>query len=436
MSQRAWTRRDFLSGATKAIGLTSLGIIGSDVIAACTTGTSGTSGGPVEIVWQSHVTPNYTVEFWQGLIDKFQQLHPDIKIKRVAAPNTDPDTFVRTLLAGGAMPDVVMSIAVSNFIDALRPLAIDSTIQKIKHYKDLEIKGKLYTVGSGLQPLSLVFYNRDLFDKAGITSEPATLSDFENAMQRLKSAGIAPMIVAGEWVPGHVFGNAVGGPNVFSQSPTFWSDFNSKKASMADREWLAAAKSYASWAHNGYFNKGGLGDGYAQGEQNFLAGRGAIYPMGIWFTGSLATTPPPFKVGVFPMPTSSGEKVMCVDYGRPPIAVSATSKNPQAAIAFAEFLALDPYAHSRIIQKDGLLSDLEPPSTYTMIPAQQTIFDSLKTYKTISSADGTGDSIPIPGFLDQLNNAAQKIMLGGDPLQEMQKLDAFRDQYIQTHPQA
>ncbi len=52
--------------------------------------------------------------------------------------------------------------------------------------------------------------------------------------------------------------------------------------------------------------KGALSVGYADLEQQFLAGKAAIYPMGSWFTAAEASADKDFEVGVFYAPSSDG----------------------------------------------------------------------------------------------------------------------------------
>lgn len=54
-----------------------------------------------------------------------------------------------------------------------------------------------------------IFYNKELFEKAGITELPETMDDLYEAIDKLKAAGITPIGVGGKntWVMGHIFNN-------------------------------------------------------------------------------------------------------------------------------------------------------------------------------------------------------------------------------------
>lgn len=56
-----------------------------------------------------------------------------------------------------------------------------------------------------------VFYNKKLFEKAGITDTPQTMDELYAAIDKLKAAGITPIGVGGKdtWVMGHIFNNVL-----------------------------------------------------------------------------------------------------------------------------------------------------------------------------------------------------------------------------------
>lgn len=54
-----------------------------------------------------------------------------------------------------------------------------------------------------------IFYNKALFEKAGITETPKTMDQFYDVINKLNDAGITPIGVGGKntWVMGHIFNN-------------------------------------------------------------------------------------------------------------------------------------------------------------------------------------------------------------------------------------
>ena len=69
-----------------------------------------------------------------------------------------------------------------------------------------EVGGQLLNLGIAKEARNTIFYNKDMFAKAGITTLPKTYTEFEAACEKLKAAGFTPMITDGgsgaSWVAG------------------------------------------------------------------------------------------------------------------------------------------------------------------------------------------------------------------------------------------
>ncbi len=117
--------------------------------------------------------------YYQPLIDAFEENHPDVKIEMVDLGSTDYQTVLATELTGsGTDFDVVMVKDVPGYMTlvnkgVLEPL--DSYIQSsgvdLTQYKGLTdqitVDGKLYELPFR-NDFWVLFYNKDVFDKAGI----------------------------------------------------------------------------------------------------------------------------------------------------------------------------------------------------------------------------------------------------------------------------
>ncbi len=110
------------------------------------------------------------------LIKKFEKEHPDIKVKTQNAPYQQFFQKLDTQIAGGNAPDVWLSDGVFVQKYAERGAAKDLTdwinkdLNKDDYYgldfnKDSD--GKYWAVPQGIQ-IGALFYNKDMFDKAGV----------------------------------------------------------------------------------------------------------------------------------------------------------------------------------------------------------------------------------------------------------------------------
>ncbi|WP_309119893.1 extracellular solute-binding protein [Paenibacillus sp.] len=387
---------------------------------------------PVEITFLSLITPNLTEEFWDKWIGYFEEQHPDIKVKRIQAPSLEGlnDNYAKTLLASGDFPDVLSNISYQDFAraDALMEIPIDDDVKKIKDIESLAIDGKLYTLQAYLQPHTQIFYNKDLFAKAGIEQLPKSWDEFEAVAEKLHAAGITPILTGGDWMTTLTF-SILTGPEIFGKNPNWYADRNAGKVSYLDDNWMAVAGRYQSLAQKGYFNKGALSIGYTQVEQEFLKGNGAMYPMGSWFTAAYAAAKPDFEVGVFAPPTLDGSGPYMSGSRGTSFAISKITKHPEAALTFAKFLAIDPEFHKAFGASDGMFSGLVEPINYEFTPLQQGIFELLQEADTMSGyeAQRAGD-FPVNGLPNQLTKVGQNLLINGADLKaEMASLDEYWD---------
>ncbi|AXK35153.1 ABC transporter substrate-binding protein [Streptomyces armeniacus] len=167
---------------------------------ACT----GSGGGTAE----DDPNAETTLTFWHGWsapseveaidanIDAFEKKHPNITVKVVK--NVSDDKLNQALRAGGdKAPDVVSSFATDNvgrFCSAraladLKPFLAKSGIDPAKTFPKPMLE---YTQYEGVRcTLPLLgdayglYYNKDAFEKAGITEPPRTFSEFDKAAEKL-----------------------------------------------------------------------------------------------------------------------------------------------------------------------------------------------------------------------------------------------------------
>jgi len=390
----------------------------------------------VEITFQSWITPNLTVEYYDQLIQKFEAANAGIKVKRIQPPANEgsPDSYLKTLLATGDFPDVVQNATIQMFVDAdaLLEIPIDDDIKKINNYEAEMINGKLYNISAIRQPQSLVFYNKKLFADAGITTTPKTWAELETAAEKLKEKGITPLLTAGDWTAGFTF-SVMTSSDIYKDNRTWYADRYDKKVAFTDSNWMDAASYYENLLAKGYFNKGALSIDYTAVEQEFLKGNGAMYPMGSWFSAAEATASKDFEVGVFATPTKDGTQYLLGGENAGGYAVSKSSNHPEAALKFAKFMMLDPEAHKGYLQADALFSNLTEPLKWDMSPLQTEIYDLLlNNPPMVGHMNNKVGRVPVAGIQDQYNKVAQNILLGDKDLQKgMQSLDEYWDKNSQ-----
>lgn len=156
-----------------------------------------------------------TKAVWQEIVDGYAQKKPNVKIKLDYAPN-DGDAFrtwLTTGLIGGTAPDIVPSRYTWTHEDLNKDLLADLTPEydKPNPYTDNKVWKETFTPtilnemknpisgklsGVALQTLAIrVFYNQDIFNKHNL-QVPKTWTEFIEAQQKLKEAGVTPFAFA------------------------------------------------------------------------------------------------------------------------------------------------------------------------------------------------------------------------------------------------
>jgi raffinose/stachyose/melibiose transport system substrate-binding protein len=183
---------------------------------ACTTA-PGTEDGTVNLTWWHNGTGEPLKGFWQSVADEFEADHPNVTITVEAVQNEELQrTKIPNALRGNNPPDLFQQWGggeLATQVEAGRVLDISDEVGPELEslggsVAGWQVDGKTY----GL-PFSLgiegFWYNKALFADAGIEGTPTTLDELNDAVDKLKSAGITPIAVgAGDkWPAAHYWYN-------------------------------------------------------------------------------------------------------------------------------------------------------------------------------------------------------------------------------------
>jgi ABC-type glycerol-3-phosphate transport system substrate-binding protein len=160
---------------TFALGILSLGLLA--FLSGC--GGGGKKEGVTEVKVAFWGTPE-EVDIITHSIEEWQKVHPELKIVFEHTPYTGYDSKVLTRIAGGAAPDIIatevnyfVTFASKSVLEDLTPwIAADPEFKVSDFFPQVidrfTVDGKLYAVPRDVAPFACVFYNKELFDQAGI----------------------------------------------------------------------------------------------------------------------------------------------------------------------------------------------------------------------------------------------------------------------------
>ncbi|WP_197080989.1 ABC transporter substrate-binding protein [Gordoniibacillus kamchatkensis] len=139
---------------------------------------SGSKSEPVTVTLLNAQSDGIREKFFaETVIPEFEKQNPGIKLEVINTPYEEFDSKMSTLVAAGTPPDVWSHWGHSGFVDYMtRKLTLDLT----PYMKDLgnpnigdstlkvyNIDGKQYGIPLSIFP-SMVYYNKDLLQKAGV----------------------------------------------------------------------------------------------------------------------------------------------------------------------------------------------------------------------------------------------------------------------------
>jgi multiple sugar transport system substrate-binding protein/raffinose/stachyose/melibiose transport system substrate-binding protein len=407
---------------------------GLALIAGCSAASTDGGGGSTTLTYLTFETPSLTASFWDTSIAGAQKRVPGVTIKKLVAPSTDRDAYAKQLQASGQFPDLLQSITPSTFVQAGLLKAYDQSWVDANFLlpKGNAYKGNVYIPPTNSQIIPMVFYNKTLFAKAGLSAPPKTWAEFTAACGKLKAAGITAIELGG----GDPFAasmplTGILSADVLGKNPSWLQDRYAGKVKFTDANVQTAVAKYRSLAKNGYFEKGALGVKYADSITNFTSGKAAMYMMGSWFLGSVPKDHAD-DFGAFMTPTDDGSLVVPFAVGGS-MAISAKTAAPDKATAFAQAWSLDPANYQALIEGDGAFPMLKGKTLADYNVNVTQVFKDSYAYvlneNTKVSAFGwatNDDSMP-SGLNNDYYAASQALYNSDDVAGQMAKLDAAWD---------
>ncbi|WP_066517022.1 ABC transporter substrate-binding protein [Curtobacterium ammoniigenes] len=185
------------------IALVSLALVGCSSNPSSSTGGSGASAGPASISLLAGGNDPASIKFANDLVAAFEKANPTIKVKVDTRPaGTDGDNLIKTRLSTGTMDDVFLYNS-GSLLQALHP---DSQLQNLANEpwaKDVTPQFKesvstskgMYGAPQGTTFDGGIMYNKKVYAKLGL-SVPTTWSQFISNSEKIKAAGITPVLVS------------------------------------------------------------------------------------------------------------------------------------------------------------------------------------------------------------------------------------------------
>ena len=155
--------------------------------------------GPVQINFWSLFTGG-DGEFFEAMVAEFNKTHPDIIMKTDTVKHTDYYTKLITALTARTAPDVVV-VHRNRLFEFVPKGVLYSMDQYLKQLnadmddfypaalKPCQFDGQQYSLPLDVHAL-IMYYNKDLIGKAGLSTVPENLDEFAAAAKKIQATGV------------------------------------------------------------------------------------------------------------------------------------------------------------------------------------------------------------------------------------------------------
>jgi multiple sugar transport system substrate-binding protein len=371
----------------------------ASLVTACGSGEGGSGGaGGSGAADADGVDDGATLTMWtraatrpqsEALVEAYNASHKN-KIELTVVPTDDYQAKVGAAAGSKDLPDLFASdvVFVPNYtsnglfadltarIDAL-PFA-DHLAQS--HIKAGTYEDKKYVVPHTLD-LSVLFYNKDLYRKAGLDPDkpPTSLSEWDRQARAVDALGSG--------VNGTFFGGNCGGCGVFTWWPSVWAagdevlNKEGTEASLASDTAKKVYDTYRGWVKDGIVAPGAREETGTTWTGVFPKGKVGVMPMP---STTLGLMPKDLDLGVAPIPGPDGGRSTFV--GGDAIGVSATSKAADQAWNFLAWSLGDKAqvdvvaAHKDVVARTDLASNKYSKADPRLVTVNELVADGRTPY--------------------------------------------------------
>lgn len=358
------------------------------------TGTSGTAVAPDTSVsgdityFTFSAAPDHLKDL-DAMIAAFNKQYPNVKVKVETAPYDTYFTTLQTRIAGGQAPDV-FELNFENFVSyaskgSLMDLSsmisadksFDPAVFYPRAYQAFQLNGKQYGLSESFSDVVL-FYNKDLFDKAGVAYPTASWT-WDDAVQAAQKLTDAPQGQWGLFKPVQFF-------EFYKTAYQFGCDFfNADKTAtnINDPKCVSALQFMVDLTNKQKVMPTDADLGGVKDDALFKSGKLAMWVNGIWQFSAMEDAPFEWDITTEPGQVRKG-----THFFSNAVTVSNTTKNAAAAYAWTKFFTTSPDVANIRVNSAWELPALNKPELFENYLAQsppanrKAVFDALNDIVT------------------------------------------------------
>ncbi len=306
--------------------------------------------------------PKPTIELWtqkpewkdamNEIIKTFSATNPSFVISPTYTASNVYTQQLQTALNAGTGPDIFQTRSRPGLdaqVKAGQLLDLSTSVDQAAWLpvakQAVTVKGKVYAVSGGKYTVGLA-YHEDLFEKAGIQSEPKTWSETTAAFEKLKGIGVIPYAI--EAKDGTLtFFNYIGLASASLGSLEAFQDVVDGKKKLTDPDMVAVLQQLIDWGK--YYQPNFVGTTYLEAKALFAAAKTAAMDAGSSDYNGYRQINPNIKLGFMYWPAPDGKGKPVTNTGMEfTVGVNAKTKFAEQAAMFPKWIGTVPGAQSMV----------------------------------------------------------------------------------------
>jgi raffinose/stachyose/melibiose transport system substrate-binding protein len=410
------------------VGLVAIATVGA-ALTGCSTGSGSSSAKTLTVQYSSGTDGRYAVNHWVTL---FKQKYPGVTVKLQPVTDTaDQGTNLQVLTSNEA-PDVgVLPLESSVYSDMskgkqlvpLTDLYKSSDLDKRMGSSAVAVgqyAGTSYVVPYDASYYNVVYYNKTLFDKLGITAPTnhrfTSVSQLNQVVAALKAGGSQGIGVGAadnyqaSWMIDATLPNDSTAAQ-FNNYLSNWQNGVSETVSYANGPFVESLSRVKQLAADGVFQTGYLGATVSAAQALFEQGKTGMILGGSWFAATFKSDKVPFDTDWALLPPIDSSKQMVMNsYLGDAYGIPLKAKNPQLAKEFLG-VVMSP-AGQQVNLAIGDLPSVNdvPKSAYSALPS--TVQSMVADVATNGSAVGWSNVVPPTVGANAIEPVEQEMLNG------------------------
>ncbi|GAB2723368.1 extracellular solute-binding protein [Paenibacillus thermoaerophilus] len=390
---------------------------------------SGTDAKVKLSLWHNFTGDDLRAKTMRGLIDQYKKDHPNVELDVQGIPPDGYRTRLKTVAAANEMPDLFImwpGVMTKEFAAGNLLQPINELLDAKKEWKDgflpgsfddFTIDGNTYAAPTALTPTSILYYNKEIFDKYN-AKPPKTWDELLALVDLFNQNKITPIALGNKaaWLAQSSILSSLA--DRVTGTEWFLNAVSQNGAKFTDPEFVQALGYLKQLADKKAFQDGFNSIDNTQMEQMFAQGKAAMMIDGGWALTNLAanaTKEMLEKIEVTVLPEIPGGKgdpnslsaVVGTGFG-----LSKKVDGARKQAAFDLIYALSgPEAQKAILESNQLVSYKVELDKTKVTPVFAKVYEMLGTVKRTPVYDGKLDS----ATADVVNNGLQELLMGGKP---------------------